>query len=303
MSVDPTVSSSISSSSATMQASSSTQSADNSKKANSDTSFKDEMNKVSDAEVKKDDKKDNKVEEAKDKVSSDKDISESDKTKDNVDTQNNKDTLQGQVSIDKDLEGVDYSKFGSLALNNANKMLAGDIQRMINNTVGVSQIYGDKSVSANIFSFGQSSDNTISMTQSDAEFFINLTQNDNVSAQKLVAQAQNMLNRGVEATEVKQNVKISEALLNAINTAKETNQPLRIDFDQNMSVILRINKEGAIAANFIPGDKAVEQYLRNNIESLKATFREEDLPYTDLSYSNSSKEQNEKRRNKQQGDK
>ena len=75
---------------------------------------------------------------------------------------------------------------------------------------------------------------------------------------------------------------------------------MRIDFDQNVSVVLRIGKDGAIAANFIPGDKAVEQYLRNNIESLKATFNENDLPYTDLSYSNSSKQQNERRRNKQQ---
>ena len=136
--------------------------------------------------------------------------------------------------------------------------------------------------------------------KSDAQFFINLTQNDTVSVQNAVVQAQNMINSGADVSDVQQNVKISQALLDAINNAKETNQPLRIDFDQNVSVVLRIGKDGAIAANFIPGDKAVEQYLRNNIESLKATFNENDLPYTDLSYSNSSKQQNERRRNKQQ---
>ena len=66
------------------------------------------------------------------------------------------------------------------------------------------------------------------------------------------------------------------------------------------SVILRVGKDGAIAANFIPGDKAVEQYLRNNIETLKNTFKENELPYSDLSYSNrGSKQQKENRRNKQ----
>ena len=87
--------------------------------------------------------------------------------------------------------------------------------------------------------------------------------------------------------------------MDALSKARETNQPLRIDFDQNVSVILRIGKDGAIAANFIPGDKAVEQYLRNNISNLRAVFNENDLPYTELSYSNSSKQQNERRRNQQ----
>ena len=171
---------------------------------------------------------------------------------------------------------------------------------MINNTAQISGISGAFKVSGSIFSFGDDSKNSISMTQSDAQFFINLTQNDTVSVQNAVVQAQNMINSGAEVSDVQQNVKISQALLDAINNAKETNQPLRIDFDQNVSVVLRIGKDGAIAANFIPGDKAVEQYLRNNIESLKATFNENDLPYTDLSYSNSSKQQNERRRNKQQ---
>ena len=129
---------------------------------------------------------------------------------------------------------------------------------------------------------------------------MNLTQQNDFSAQNVIAQAQNLLNSGADVSQVKQSAQISQTLLNALMTAKENNQPLRIDFDQNISVILRVGKDGALAANFIPGDKAVEQYLRNNIESLKATFRENDLPYSDLSYSNrGSKQQKENRRNKQ----
>lgn len=195
---------------------------------------------------------------------------------------------------------VDFSNFGSLSVSDANSMLTNDIAQMLNiNNTAVAGLAADMKVTASgMMNLDYSS---ISMTESDADFFINLTQKNDVSVQNITAQAQNMLNQGVEAKEVKQNVQISETLLNAINIAKENNQPLRIDFDQNMSVIMRFGKDGAIAANFIPGDKAVEQYLRNNIESLKNTFRENDLPYSDLSYSNrGGKQQKENRRNREQ---
>ena len=138
------------------------------------------------------------------------------------------------------------------------------------------------------------------MTQSDAEFFIDLAQNNTVNTQAVIAQAQMAFDNGAELSQIQKNVKISETLLNAINTARETNQPLRIDFDQNVSVILRMGKDGSFAANFIPGDKIVEQYLKNNLDNLKNTFDEKELPYTDLSYSNrGSKRQKEERRNQQ----
>lgn len=298
MGIEATSSTSVSSTSAAAQ-SSAASSSDSAKKTSTDSSFKDEMNKVSKSESKKDDKK---VEKSDDKVNAvsdkkDKEASKFDTNKTNEQDSNNL-TLTGNVDASN---VMDLTKMGALnSLNNANAMLSSDIQQMINNTAQISGISGASKVSGSIFSFGDDSKNSISMTQSDAQFFINLTQNDTVSVQNAVVQAQNMINSGAEVSEVQQNVKISQALLDAINNAKETNQPLRIDFDQNVSVVLRIGKDGTIAANFIPGDKAVEQYLRNNIESLKATFNENDLPYTDLSYSNSSKQQNERRRNKQQ---
>jgi len=291
MGIEATSSTSVSSTSAAAQ-SSAASSSDSSKKTSTDSSFKDEMNKVSKSESKKSDDKVNAVSDKKDK-----DTSKSDTNKTNEQDSNNL-TLTGNVDTSN---VMDLTKMGALnSLNNANAMLSSDIQQMINNTAQISGISGASKVSGSIFSFGDDSKNSITMTQSDAQFFINLTQNDTVSVQNAVVQAQNMINSGAEVSDVQQNVKISQALLDAINNAKETNQPLRIDFDQNVSVVLRIGKDGAIAANFIPGDKAVEQYLRNNIESLKATFNENDLPYTDLSYSNSSKQQNERRRNKQQ---
>lgn len=301
MSINAPSSAQVSSASASSQINSASNS-DSAKKTSSESSFKDEMDKVSSTEKSKknektSDKKNDKVDEVSKK--DEKTTNTENKITDNNANQNqDKNDAQSQA---EQLNGmVDFSNFGSLSVSDANSMLTNDIAQMLNiNNTAVTGLAADMKVPASgMMNLDYSS---ISMTESDADFFINLTQKNDVSVQNITAQAQNMLNQGVEAKEVKQNVQISETLLNAINIAKENNQPLRIDFDQNMSVIMRFGKDGAIAANFIPGDKAVEQYLRNNIESLKNTFRENDLPYSDLSYSNrGGKQQKENRRNREQ---
>lgn len=296
MSINAPSSAQVSSASASSQINSASNS-DSAKKTSSESSFKDEMDKVSSTEKSKkneetSDKKNDKVD----------DVSQRDEKTTNTENNanQNQDKNDAQSQADQLNGMVDFSNFGSLSVSDANSMLTNDIAQMLNiNNTAVTGLAADMKVTASgMMNLDYSS---ISMTESDADFFINLTQKNDVSVQNITAQAQNMLNQGVEAKEVKQNVQISETLLNAINIAKENNQPLRIDFDQNMSVIMRFGKDGAIAANFIPGDKAVEQYLRNNIESLKNTFRENDLPYSDLSYSNrGGKQQKENRRNREQ---
>lgn len=296
MSINAPSSAQVSSASASSQINSASNS-DSAKKTSSESSFKDEMDKVSSTEKSKknektSDKKNDKVDEVSQKDE------KTTNTENNANQNQDKNDAQSQAD---QLNGmVDFSNFGSLSVSDANSMLTNDIAQMLNiNNTAVTGLAADMKVTASgMMNLDYSS---ISMTESDADFFINLIQKNDVSVQNITAQAQNMLNQGVEAKEVKQNVQISETLLNAINIAKENNQPLRIDFDQNMSVIMRFGKDGAIAANFIPGDKAVEQYLRNNIESLKNTFRENDLPYSDLSYSNrGGKQQKENRRNREQ---
>jgi hypothetical protein len=277
MSINATTSSSsVSSSSSSTQVSSSA-STESTKKSSTDSSFKDEMDKVSTSDQKTEDKNNTTV--------SDKNEKSSNQENSNKQDDNNL-LLEGNA---------DYSNFASMSVLDANSMLTSDIMQMM----GLNAVEQTDSVSGGSMTldFGNTT-NQVSMTESDANFFLSLTQNNDVSAQNITAQAQSMLNNGAEVAEVKQNVQISQTLLNAINTAKENNQPLRIDFDQNVSVILRINKDGAISANFIPGDKAVEQYLKNNLANLKATFEEQDLPYSDLSYSNrGGKQQKEQRRN------
>ena len=266
-----------------------------SKANSSDTSFKDEMSKVTESESKKDTKtadkssKDLKGEQKTDKNDNKLAISKSENER--------KTALQNDA--ENKLQGASVLN-GQFLMNDANMMLSNDIQQMIDNTVSVNA----SNLKNWSFGFGENgAKSALKMNESDADFFINLTQNDNINVQSIQAQAQSMVNNGAEVAEVKQNVQVSQALLNALSEARENNQPLRIDFDQNISVILRVGRDGAVSAQFIPGDKAVEQYLRNNIESLKASFDEQDLPYSELSYSHSSKDQNQRRRQeKQQGE-
>ena len=135
----------------------------------------------------------------------------------------------------------------------------------------------------------------INMSESDANFFANLVQNTDMSMKSISAQINDaMLNN---SENVQKNVHISSVLMDKLSESMKTNQPFRIDFDKDVSVILKVNRDGSLAANFIPGDKAVEQYLRNNISFLRQRFDEQNLPYSELNYSQSRNQQRERRQN------
>lgn len=290
--------SSVSSSSSTAQVSGA-QSSEGAKKSSTDSSFKDEMEKVSTKAEKKDSSVSKDSEEKNVQIQSSK---QTDKDK--------KETNLVKVDSKKlnSIQDAENLKFATLSMNDVNNNLKNDIQLMMN-TNGLGEM---ESFASGLFSsihdakfgdmFALDYTDKMFMSQSDAEFFINLVnQQNNVSAQAVAAQAQMAFDNGAELSQVQQNAKISETLLNAINIARENNQPLRIDFDQNVAVIMRFGKDGSFAANFIPGDKVVEQYLKNNLDSLKSAFEEKEIPYSDLSYSNrGSKHQKEQQRSRQQ---
>ena len=137
----------------------------------------------------------------------------------------------------------------------------------------------------------------INMSDSDANFFANLVQNTDMSMNSIASQVSNAMADGTEG--IQRNVQVSSVLMEKLSDSMKTNQPFRIDFDKDVSVIIKVNKDGSLAANFIPGDKAVEQYLRNNISSLRQRFDDQNLPYSELSYSNSRQQQQQRRQNRQ----
>lgn len=131
----------------------------------------------------------------------------------------------------------------------------------------------------------------INMSDNDANFFVNLVQNTDMSMKSIASELTEVNN-----AQAAQSVKVSSVLMEKLAESMKTNQPFRIDFDKDVSVIIKVNKDGSLSANFIPGDKAVEQYLRNNISFLKQRFDDENLRYSELSYSNSRNQQQQRRK-------
>lgn len=260
---------------------SSTQSQSKTKNTNktSDKSFEDEMKTASETEETKESEEvkaseDNKASENKASNKTDKDkLSEE---------QNNSDDIVTQEMLNGSVNFTDYKYH-----NEGQSILSQNIQNLLNtkdlmNTVN----------SASTFNY-----DVINMSDSDANFFANLVQNTDMSMKSIAAQINDAANSGTQ--NVQQNVQVSSVLMEKLSDSMKTNQPFRIDFDKDVSVIIKVNKDGSLAANFIPGDKAVEQYLRNNIASLRQRFDEQNLPYSQLSYSNSRQQQQQRRQNRQ----
>lgn len=137
---------------------------------------------------------------------------------------------------------------------------------------------------------------SIQMSDNDALFFSNLVKNTDMSMQSIASEFQKSLSQG-NIQQTQSTAKASAALIAALQESAKTHQPFRIDFDKDVSVILRVDKDGSINANFIPGDKAVEAYLRNNIDFLKQRFNEENIAYGELNYSQSRQNKEDKEHN------
>jgi len=129
----------------------------------------------------------------------------------------------------------------------------------------------------------------------DAAFFVNLLNQ------------QNLINYTVEEDKMTlslddKKISATNSLINMLKTSLETNKSIRLDFDSDVTVILKLDKEGKIQAHFIPGTSEVESYLKNNIPILKQTFDDEEINYSYLGYSqnkNNKKEKENKRKKEQ----
>lgn len=144
---------------------------------------------------------------------------------------------------------------------------------------------------------------SILMSLEDAKFFVNLTQEGQFSVETTQAgEFKNLMQMQVAQTSVTQKtVEVTNQLTSLIEKAQKTNKPVRITFDNNVSVILKIDKNGKVSAEFIPGSIEVENYLRNNISALRQKFDEQNLPYNDLFYRQNNGKQN-KNRQKEKGE-
>ena len=145
---------------------------------------------------------------------------------------------------------------------------------------------------------------TLTISKEDALFFSDIVEKTDYIIQENNngSSFQTNLLKVANSSETSKPTEVSKALMNLIEEAYKTQKPMRIDFDNNVSVILRIGRDGKVNAEFIPGDKAVEEYLRNNIGYLKDRLESQDLDYGDIMYK-PYKDNSKKQRNNQNGGK
>ena len=260
---------------------SSAKSTKTSSSSKADKSFEDEMKTASKTE----DTKDSKVSEKDDKQVSNDKKTQKDSTKEANKLAEELKESDDIVPSDVYSGGVNFTDFKYH--NEGQSLLSQNIQDLLNTKDLMSTVNSATTIDYD----------AINMSDSDANFFANLVQNTDMSMKSIANQINEQMAEG--AQNIQQNVQVSSVLMDKLAESMRTNQPFRIDFDKDVSVIIKVNKDGSLAANFIPGDKAVEQYLRNNISSLRQRFDEQNLSYTQLSYSNSRQQQQQRRQNKE----
>lgn len=94
-------------------------------------------------------------------------------------------------------------------------------------------------------------------------------------------------------------IDVSKGLLDMIQKASQTNKHVRLSFDDNSSVILKVNKDGLLTASFMSNDSAMEQMLKANLPFLRNKMDAENIPYKEISY----KDRNNKKDDNKGGDK
>ena len=141
---------------------------------------------------------------------------------------------------------------------------------------------------------------SISMSLQDALFFVNLAREGQFSVEtNNSGNFQNIVQTDIVQNVVsKKSVEITNQLATLIEKAQKTQKPVRISFDNDVSVVLKIDKHGKVSAEFIPGTPEVENYLRNNIPVLRQKFDEQNLPYNELFYRQNNKQERNKNENK-----
>lgn len=274
MNVSTSTTSTTASTSSTTDVNSAQSKAESSK--SSEKSFEEEMKTVSNTE-------ETKSEDVEGVKTEDTEISAKDDAKSNsaevltTSIQQNSDLISQEI-----LSGmVNFNDFNT---NNENQtLLSQNIQNLLDTKDLMSTVNSASTVDYDV----------VNMSDSDANFFANLVQNTDMSMKDIASQVTENTN-----VQTAKSVQVSSVLMEKLAESVKTNQPFRIDFDKDVSIIIKVNKDGSLSANFIPGDKAVEQYLRNNIASLKQRFDDENLPYSELSYSNS-RDQRQQRRKKE----
>ena len=106
------------------------------------------------------------------------------------------------------------------------------------------------------------------MDKADVDFFVNLVENGEVDM--------NSVQNASKSSAV------SKTLADLIAKSMQDNKPIRIDFDNDISVIIKVSRDGKISADFLPSSQVAEAYLKENLPLLRQRFDDNNIEYEEL---------------------
>lgn len=138
-----------------------------------------------------------------------------------------------------------------------------------------------------------------SLNDNDIKFLKHCIDNPNMVVQNLQPQnlQPNFAIADASGAGSYKSVDFSKSLSNLIEYAYKTQKPVRLDFDNNSSVILKIDKQGKLSAEFMSSNAAMENLLKNNIPHLRNRLDSEGIEYNEVLYKG--KDKNKKQDNEE----
>ena len=124
----------------------------------------------------------------------------------------------------------------------------------------------------------------IAMSKNDVDFFAKLVENGQSS---------------ISTKETAEASQVSKTLADMLAKSMNDNKPIRINFDNDISVIIKVSKDGKISADFLPSSQIAEAYLKENLPLLRQKFEDNNIDYEELNHRE--QKQNEKDENQKKG--
>lgn len=214
-----------------------------------------------------------------------------------------KDTGEAEKSLSEQEDTIKKTSQEEEALEEAKKKLSEQLKKLEGKDkipVSLSTIDG-----SNLFAFmretdGERSINLDSLTKKDIDFFKICSEKGGISLNDINTQtSQVRITVAASAGDISyKSVDISKGISSLIEYAHTTQKPVRLDFQGDSSVILRVDNKGLLSAQFISGNPAMEQALKASLPDLRNRFDSEGIPYKELSYRDNQQQNRKNKDNK-----
>lgn len=163
----------------------------------------------------------------------------------------------------------------------------------------------DPKLSSSMFSYQPRTFKLDPMTSEDEKFLKMLSSNTTTVIDKMIASqnSDEVQIQTKDGTNISyKTTNFSKGVFNIVEYAFNSQKPVRVEMTGNSSVILKIDKEGQLSAEFLSSDKAMEAMLKSNIPFLRNKLDSEGVPYKDIYYKDQPKDEQQQRQQRNKGE-